>query len=574
MKRAEGNVASGETSRGTWALAHIGRQPGTYADADRARSALLNQVPLCAVVLVILVLEFAVGATTDPGFFLLGVLLIFASAGATLIVPWNRGSALLIAVIPIIDIFAIAILRSASPAGGYGLLWVFPAMWLGSLGLATMITSLVVIPPLYWVLLVLSNAAFGLFSAFVLPAVIAAVSFASFTAARRSGAQRVLTVSRSEVLAGALARAQRHEQLVTDVLDSVDFGVVRFTAGGDTAFMNDAYCRLVDMIPGFADPNITAANLYASDGTTEVSATASSIARALRGEVFDRDVLWHGAPNERRWAVSSTARKIRDERGVDAGTVVIVQDVTAALTAQRARDELVASISHELRTPLTSLMGHLDLALDDADLSTRARENLTVAARSGDRLGEIVAEVLTASRTSRLSLDMNMSPEDLDVARLLLRTAEEWRAAADERAITINTDGVHSARVCGDPVRLRQVFDNLISNAIQFNRDGGLVTVVSHEDSELGTTVTVHDTGSGVPLAAQERLFDRFFRGQSRTTGGTGLGLSISRDIVRAHSGDISFSTDLGSGSSFTVHLPPRAASLSGLRHSESEITS
>ncbi|MBB2976785.1 signal transduction histidine kinase [Microbacterium endophyticum] len=571
MKRGNGIASPAETPRGEWALAHIGRRSGTYDDADRARSALLNQVPLCAVVLVIVILEFAGGATADPGFFLLGVLLIFASAGATLIVPWDRGGPLFIAVIPLIDVFAIAILRAASPAGGYGLLWVFPAMWLGSLGLALFITSVIVIPALYWTLLVFSGTIFGLFSAFVLPVVLCAVSYASFTASRRFTAQRALTVSRSEVLAGALTRAHRHERLVTDVLDAVDFGVVRFTASGDVTFMNDSYCRLVDTIPGLSDADDMAADLYASDGTTKISPRDSSIARALRGEFFDRDLLWHGRPTARRWAVRSTARKIRDERGLDAGTVVIVQDVTAELTAQRARDELIASISHELRTPLTSLMGHLELALDDHQLSARTHENLTVAGRSGDRLGEIVAEVLAASRASRLSLDMTISPEDLDVATLLLRSAEEFRPIAADRAITINVDGVRSAHVTADPVRLRQVFDNLISNAIEFNRDGGLVTIVSGEDSEWGTTITVHDTGVGIPLAAQERLFDRFFRGGARKTGGTGLGLSISRDIVRAHSGEISFSTDLGSGSSFTVHLPARAGAVEKLTRSDGE---
>ncbi|MFT4305761.1 MAG: HAMP domain-containing sensor histidine kinase, partial [Microbacterium sp.] len=246
-----------------------------------------------------------------------------------------------------------------------------------------------------------------------------------------------------------------------------------------------------------------------------------------------------------------------DEDGKDAGCVLMARDVTCELTALRARDRLVASVSHELRTPLTSVLGYIDLAIDHLDRPEQAAKDLEVAGKNGERLLEIVSDILAASSSSRLSVDMTISPEDVDMAEIIRTAAQAWRARAAEQAISISDTGVEPARAYADPLRIRQVVDNLISNAVKYNRDGGEVVLGTTTDG-VSTWVLVRDTGIGIDGADQERLFERFFRARTGVDG-TGLGLSISRDIVWAHGGEVAVHSALGAGSTFVVRIPASA---------------
>jgi signal transduction histidine kinase len=240
--------------------------------------------------------------------------------------------------------------------------------------------------------------------------------------------------------------------------------------------------------------------------------------------------------------------------------VIVSRDVTAELTALRARDSLVSSVSHELRTPLTSIIGYLELAVDDPDVPERARSYLDVAERNVSRLLEIVSDILTASSTSEMSADLTISQQDVDIADVVRASGESWAPAAAERAIAIDMAGVRPAPAYADPLRMRQVIDNLVSNAVKYNRDGGRVTLSTTSDG-ITTLITVTDTGVGVSEGDLGRLFERFFRVADTSTG-TGLGLSISRELVRAHGGDILVTSAAGVGSTFSVQLPASAEAL------------
>jgi signal transduction histidine kinase len=246
--------------------------------------------------------------------------------------------------------------------------------------------------------------------------------------------------------------------------------------------------------------------------------------------------------------------------GADSGAVIVSRDVTSELTALRARDSLVSSVSHELRTPLTSIIGYLELAVDDPTVPERARKNLQVAERNAARLLGIVSDILTASSRSEMSADLTISQQDIDIAEVVRASGEAWEPTAAERAIEIDMTGIRPAVAYADPLRVRQVVDNLVSNAVKYNRDGGQVTLTTHTDG-LTTTITVGDSGIGLSEEDLQRLFERFFRADDRGMG-TGLGLSISRDLVRAHGGEIAVQSSAGAGSTFTVTLPATADSL------------
>ena len=207
----------------------------------------------------------------------------------------------------------------------------------------------------------------------------------------------------------------------------------------------------------------------------------------------------------------------------------------------RARDDLVASVSHELRTPLTSIIGYLDLALDDPGIEAATRERLEVAARNATRLRELVSDILAMSASSRQGAQFDLVPAGTDVAPIARLSIESQAPRAADYGIRIDDTGVRSATAVVDPRRLRQVIDNLLSNAIKYNVRGGTVSVETSAD-DASVFLSVSDDGPGISRTEQIRLFERFFRGdavRNSSTHGSGLGLAISRDIVRAHGGEI-----------------------------------
>ncbi len=530
----------------------------THAERSRGRSAVLNQFLLSALVLLVAAFALMSGEEERRGAFLAGTLVILAGAAATLLIPWNRIARGWVVLVPLADIWAIALLRWAEPNGGIGMLWVIPAMWLAALGTVCFVLQLVLITGTYLTLVFLTPSGTWTYAVFLLPSIILAVSATSYVSTRRFVAQQSLLDRQAEMLRGALGAAQRHEQVIAEVLDAVDFGVVRLAEDGSISVVNEAQGRLQRRIPDLAAEHPDA-EVARADGVTAVPPEDRPLHRARRGEVFDNLVLWYGPADGERRALSVAARRLFDDAGRQAGSVLVARDVTGEMTALKARDRLVASVSHELRTPLTSVLGYIDLAMDHLDRPEDARRDLEVAAKNGERLLEIVADILAASSSSRLSVDMTISPEDVDLAEIVRAAAEAAAAMAAERSVTITTEGIEPARAYADPLRLRQVVDNLLSNAVKYNREGGQVTLGTTTDG-ASSWILVRDTGLGISERDQDRLFQRFFRARTGIDG-TGLGLSISRDIVRAHNGDITFQSAAGVGSTFMVQVPagPRA---------------
>ncbi|ODU78888.1 MAG: hypothetical protein ABT08_02845 [Microbacterium sp. SCN 71-21] len=524
-------------------------------DADlRGRVAMLNQLLLC-VILVVIVLAVAItDRAADHSLLLVATVIVLAGGAATLVVPWARIARAWVYVIPLADIVAIGLARSEQHLLGIELLWAFPVMWMATLGLTAFLTAAALVLVEFGAIIALAGASGSAVSYLLPAAVIVAIGVTSYVSSRRYRAQRVLLDKQTALLSGALSRAQGHEELMTDVLDAVDFGVIRITADGEVSVFNEALGRIQRSIPGFGRLDRPIGDAYAADGVTLIEEPDRPLRRALRGELFENEVIWFGPPDQPRTALSMTARQLRSGDGAPAGCVIVARDVTAELTALRARDRLVSSISHELRTPLTSVLGYIDLAIDHLDRPDDAARDLDVAAKNGERLLEIIADILAASSTSRGSIDLTISPKQIDVAELVQQAAEAWRARAAYTSISIDATDVLPASAWADAARIRQVVDNLVSNAVKYNVDGGSIAVRTSSDG-TSTFIDVQDTGVGISAEDQRRLFEQYFRAR-RDVEGSGLGLSISRDIVRAHGGDITVRSAPGTGSTFTVRLP------------------
>jgi PAS domain S-box-containing protein len=228
------------------------------------------------------------------------------------------------------------------------------------------------------------------------------------------------------------------------------------------------------------------------------------------------------------------------------------------LALDKLKDEFVALVSHELRTPLTSIMGYLELVLDGegGPVTDDQVSFLEVIKRNSQRLLRLVGDLLFVAQIDAGKLSLETAPVDLEgVVRDCLEAALP-RAAEKGVEVLVSADDVPQLEA--DRVRLAQVLDNLVSNAIKFTPEGGRVEVgICRRNGSV--VVTVADTGIGISEDEQARLFERFFRTESAyqlAIQGTGLGLTIVKAIVEAHGGSVTVQSEVGKGTTFAVELP------------------
>jgi PAS domain S-box-containing protein len=224
----------------------------------------------------------------------------------------------------------------------------------------------------------------------------------------------------------------------------------------------------------------------------------------------------------------------------------------------RLKDELVALVSHELRNPLAAIRSYAETLLDDPDLTADQRHLTEVIDRRSGHMQHLVDDLLDAAKleTGQLHLD----PQPISATRMIREVVDAQRPAAAAKSVTVTVGTPRHLPVQADPVRLRQVLDNLVANAIKYTPDGGAVRVEAGAGPRPETTaVTVSDNGIGIPEEQYAQLFERFFRASNAVQHGikgTGLGLAITKAIVEAHGGSIAARPAPGGGTSFTVVLP------------------
>ncbi|RZU66312.1 signal transduction histidine kinase [Microterricola gilva] len=527
------------------------------------RSIALTQLLFGAVVLAVFTTLMVFGpGDSNPVLFYSGILLAFVACCLAVLLPWSALPPGLVLLLPLLDIVAIGFLRIAQPQLGLGLLWVFPVLWVSTLvGVAGITASILLAGSFVAIDIALRHVPLTIAAMpalIFLPVVLIFIGASGYLTARRDRAQRVLLGKQAELLEGALAQARRQEELLAEVLNTVDFGVIRIDRSGQTTIVNEAQARL-QFAMGVTDANApvpAGVSVVAADRVTPISQRDSPLQRAMRGEEFEPVTVWIDTGNSDRVALSITARRLQSGNGEYDGSVVVSRDVTAEVAAVLARDDLIASVSHELRTPLTSILGYLELVIDGGDLPPAASSQLQIVYRNANRLLELVADILASSREAAQPMVLRLAPCAL--LEVVEQSVESLLPRAAERGIRLDFSAAEPTTLVADGSRLRQLIDNLLANAIKYNVEGGEVTIGIASDDKT-VWLIVRDTGIGIADAEQPLLFDKFFRSESvrnSSVHGSGLGLGISREIARLHGGDLTVQSVEGEGTTVLVTLP------------------
>ncbi|MBM7473434.1 sensor histidine kinase [Subtercola frigoramans] len=528
--------------------------------AGLERAVFQSQLPFAAVALLLVCAEFFFQPTTltDP-FFFGGGTAIFVITAIAAVVPWGRYDRRWVMVLPIADMLAVAVLAHGTTDLAASALFAFPVIWLSTyFGAAGTTYSAAGSAALIWGGAILDGStvtAANIPGLLVLPVTLAFIAAVTFLRSKRSAAQLALLRQQASLLEGAHRRARRQEQTLDAVLNSVEFGVVAFDREGRETLVNRAHQNLIKEF-GQSAKSPEPPRMYQADRVSLVPDDLRPYRQAVLGNTYQDFIVWIGEPGGHRKALSISARQVIGSDGRNDGGVMVTRDVTSEVNAIQARDDLVASVSHELRTPLTSILGYLDLALDDETLSPMTSSNLKVASANADRLLALISDLFVAVSDSDHLLVMSF--DECDVNEIVTQSIQAQQLLAQQRGISLSATASGPALLIADGFRLRQVVDNLLTNAIKYNKDNGLVRIdVQSRPNEV--TITVSDTGIGLTEMEQSRLFERYFRAESvrqSSIHGSGLGMSISRDIVRRHGGDLTVSSTIGVGSEFVVRLP------------------
>lgn len=232
------------------------------------------------------------------------------------------------------------------------------------------------------------------------------------------------------------------------------------------------------------------------------------------------------------------------------------QQMTEKLSENdRIRKEFISDVSHDFQSPLLNIKGYAQLLVDD-HLSNESRKSYASVIQSEtERLSSLTKQLLLLTSLDQLSSPLEMKVFNLDVQ--LKETVRKYRWLLEEKEMSLSMD-IDSVRYMGDPAFLEKVWENLVLNALKYTEIGGTIDILVTEQAN-GITVMVRDTGIGISEDSLRRIFDRFYRAddsRTRETGGTGLGLSIVQQVVKLHGGTVEVASQLGEGTTFTVHLP------------------
>ena len=351
------------------------------------------------------------------------------------------------------------------------------------------------------------------------------------------------------------------------ILDTIEDGVVMITADGNIHLFNPAAGRICGWPPqeaaGLNYRNI----LRLVDSKSQPLPDSNNPfvqALATGRTVRDNDSVILAKDN-RAVPVSVIVSPVLKDGRPTGSVVAVIRDVAKQKEEEAQRSDFISTASHEMRTPLAAIEGYLSLALNPktAQIDDRAKSYLDKAASSTKHLGELFRDLLTSSKAEDGRLISY--PAVIEIGEMMAQVAEAARFPAQSKGLelkySVSAGGGKAIRplyyAYADPNRVREVFQNLIDNAMKYTMSGGITVRLTGDTNVI--QVQVQDTGAGIPAEDIPHLFQKFYRvdnSTTRTVGGTGLGLFICKKIVELYNGRIWVESQLGKGSTFFINLP------------------
>lgn len=246
-------------------------------------------------------------------------------------------------------------------------------------------------------------------------------------------------------------------------------------------------------------------------------------------------------------------------------TVLLNSMLDRLQAAVEANRRFAADASHELRGPLTAVVGEIDVTLRHPRAADEYLETLRRVRARIDELTALTGDLMLLVRAQERAHDIVR--REIALEALVDESFQRLAAAAGRRGITLRQEGTASVRVYAEPALFARVIDNVLANAVHYNRDGGEVVVTADVEMPEASDgdwvvseacIRVRDTGSGIPAGERERVFDRFYRldqSRARHTGGSGLGLAICREVLALHGGSIAIESSSTDGTTVAIRL-------------------
>ena len=345
-------------------------------------------------------------------------------------------------------------------------------------------------------------------------------------------------------------QAEREEFNLRTILASMAEGVMVLDAQHVLRLVNPSFIRLFEpkgdplgqtVLPFLREPELE----------EMISAALAT------GEPQTREVAMNASRPVRHFAVHAVP--MRDQAGAP-GVVAILRDITRLKQLEDVRRDFVANVSHELRTPLSIFHGFLENLRDDPEMAREDQaEVFAILSKHSQRLNALLEDLLTLARLE--SREEKLQREDIAVDAFLHDVAADWESKVAKKQLTLTLDvAANLPPLFADPLRLEQVLNNLLENAVKYTEPGGQIRVRAARAGEQ-IELRVEDTGVGIPPADLPHIFERFYRAdkaRTREQGGTGLGLSIVKHIAQTHGGSVTAESKYGVGTTIIARLPVR----------------
>lgn len=323
----------------------------------------------------------------------------------------------------------------------------------------------------------------------------------------------------------------------------------------DALLVVDGQSRLALMNPAFCDLFGVGED---SLGSPLLESVRDPAIEQIVAETLRQRKPSHGELLIGRRQFQMTSVPMGTDNGAISGAVVLFHDITALKRVDEMRRDFVANVSHELRTPLSILRGYIETMLDDPKMPRgETARILEVMDQHSKRLGLLANDLLTLAHLESGGTSLQLS--EIDLLRFLSDLVRDWGKkflTKDLETIVDVSDDCSTIRA--DEERLREVYDNLLDNAVKYSGKGGSVSLAA-ERHNGEVILSVSDSGVGISQDDLPRIFERFYRAdkaRSRDLGGTGLGLSIVKHIVQLHGGRVEAESEPGKGTTIRVILP------------------